>query len=404
MRCGWLWITRANTLRNLLDSYPNVRIAYLTSRIYGGYGLRLSPEPEAYENGFTVKWLIESQIAGNPGLAFEGVGAQVPWLSWGSYMWADGGGADGVEGGIPGRSDGLEWLRSDLAADGIHPSAIGVAKVAAMWLDWLKNDATAQPWFLDTVNPPPPAPPTTVDSLFASPSTITAGETTTLSWTTTGATGVSIDNGVGAVAVDGSVTVSPSVTTTYILTATGAGGTTTSSAIVTVDSASPAPPTVDSLLASPATITAGETTTLSWTTTGATGVSIDNGVGAVVVDGNVTVTPTATTTYILTATSAGGTATSSATVTVDPAPSGPPTVDSVSATPSTITAGGSATLSWTTTGATSVLLSIDNGVGVVTVAADGSVTVSPSVTTTYILTATNAEGTATAGATITVNP
>ena len=245
-----------------------------------------------------------------------------------------------------------------------------------------------------TVNPLPP----TADSFTAAPATITAGETTTLSWTTTGATGVSIDNGVGAVAVDGSVTVSPSVTTTYTLTATSAGGTATSSATVTVN---PAPPTVDSLAASPSTITAGETTTLSWTTTDATGVSIDNGVGAVAVDGNVTVTPAATTTYILTATSAGGTATSNATVTVNPAL---PTVDSVSATPSTITAGGSATLSWTTTSTTSVLLSIDNSVGVVTVAADGSVTVSPSVTTTYILTATSTEGTATAGATVTVKP
>ena len=237
-------------------------------------------------------------------------------------------------------------------------------------------------------------PPPTVDSFTAAPATITAGETTTLSWTTTGATDVSIDNGVGVVAVDGSVTVTPTATTTYTLTATGAGGTATSSATVTVN---PAPPTVDSFTAAPTTITAGETTTLSWTTSGATGASIDNDVGAVAVDGNVTVSPTATTTYTLTATGAGGTATSSATVTVNPAP---PTVDSFTAAATTITAGETTTLSWTTSGATGV--SIDNDVGAVAV--DGNVTVSPTATTIYTLTATGAGGTATSSATVTVNP
>ena len=77
------WIQSA--LQILKDTYPNVGVAYLSSRIYGGYaGLNvLSPEPNAYENGFTVKWLIESQIDGDPGLAFDGDTAEVPWLSWG---------------------------------------------------------------------------------------------------------------------------------------------------------------------------------------------------------------------------------------------------------------------------------------------------------------------------------
>ena len=95
------WIQSA--LQILKDTYPNVGVAYLSSRIYGGYaGLNvLSPEPNAYENGFTVKWLIESQIDGDPGLAFDGDTAEVPWLSWGPYLWADGVGADGIEGGVP---------------------------------------------------------------------------------------------------------------------------------------------------------------------------------------------------------------------------------------------------------------------------------------------------------------
>ena len=79
----------------------------------------------------------------------------------------------------------------------------------------------------------PPGLPT-VDSVGASPATITAGASATLSWTTTDATDVSIDNGVGTVAVDGNATVSPPATTAYTVTATGAGGTTTSTVTVTV--------------------------------------------------------------------------------------------------------------------------------------------------------------------------
>ena len=43
--------------------YPNLRLAYLSSRIYAGYAqTALNPEPYAYESGFSVKWLIERQL------------------------------------------------------------------------------------------------------------------------------------------------------------------------------------------------------------------------------------------------------------------------------------------------------------------------------------------------------
>ncbi|MEE8360682.1 MAG: S8 family serine peptidase, partial [Gemmatimonadales bacterium] len=80
----------------------------------------------------------------------------------------------------------------------------------------------------------------------------------------------------------------------------------------------------------------------------------------------------------------------------------PPTVDSFSATPTTITAGDLAILSWTTTGADADGVSIDNGVGD-GLPAEGSRTVSPATTTTYALTATGAGGTATSSVTVTVS-
>lgn len=77
----------------------------------------------------------------------------------------------------------------------------------------------------------------------------------------------------------------------------------------------------------------------------------------------------------------------------------PPVISFFNATPSTIAAGQSSTLSWSVAGATSVTLS--NGIGDVTNAT--SRPVSPSQTTTYTLTASNADGSASAAATVTVS-
>ena len=78
--------------------------------------------------------------------------------------------------------------------------------------------------------------------------------------------------------------------------------------------------------------------------------------------------------------------------------SAPPVINAFSATPANISAGGSATLSWQVTGATSV--NISPGIG--NVALSGSSAVSPSVATAYLLTATNSAGTVTAVAQVSV--
>ena len=130
---------------NLQDKFPNIRMAYLSSRIYAGYATgvsNLNPEPFAYQSGFSLKWLVARQIAGtDPGLNYDPQRGAVesPWLAWGPYMWAD---------GLVPRSDALTWQCSDLNTDGTHPSAQGQAKVADMLLDFFTTDATATPWFL----------------------------------------------------------------------------------------------------------------------------------------------------------------------------------------------------------------------------------------------------------------
>ncbi|HXA77682.1 MAG TPA: peptidoglycan-associated lipoprotein Pal [Candidatus Acidoferrales bacterium] len=87
---------------------------------------------------------------------------------------------------------------------------------------------------------PPPAPalqPTV--TLNASPATINSGQTVTLSWSSTNATDLDIQPGIGKVAPQGSTPANPEQSTTYTITATGAGGSATASASVSVNASAP---------------------------------------------------------------------------------------------------------------------------------------------------------------------
>lgn len=126
-------------LRALRQRFPNLSLAYLSSRIYAGYATTtLNPEPYAYESAFSVRWVIERQLAGTLNYDPSRGPVTSPWLSWGPYLWAD---------GLTPRADGLTWACSELQADGTHPSAAGQIKVAAMLLSFFKSDATSRGWF-----------------------------------------------------------------------------------------------------------------------------------------------------------------------------------------------------------------------------------------------------------------
>jgi phospholipase C len=246
-------------------------------------------------------------------------------------------------------------------------------------------------------------------SVAASPASITAGASSTLTVTATNATQVTVTGTDGSSytlqAGGGTQVVSPAATATYTATATGAGGTATATASVTVGTTTTAIPTV-TISASPASITAGNSSTLTVTATNATQVTVTGNDGSSYTlqanGGTQSVSPTATATYTATATGAGGSATATATVTVGAATTVPTVI--ITASPTSITAGNSSTLTVTATNATQVTVTGSDGSSDTLQPTGGTDVVSPTATTTYTATATGAGGSATATSTVTVSP
>ncbi|MEK7080680.1 MAG: hypothetical protein AAB925_02535, partial [Patescibacteria group bacterium] len=250
--------------------------------------------------------------------------------------------------------------------------------------------------FTVTVNPPSPI----ITSFTADSKIIARGQSATLFWSLSGGapTTLSINKEVGSVLGLTSKTVTPTVTTTYTLTAENISGKSTKSIKITAYESAPV---ISSFTAEPTNITKGKSATLLWIISGtpATSLSIDNGIGSVFKTASKKVSPSTTTDYTITAKNKYGSAEKSVTVTVNP-PS--PIIISFTANPSTIIKGQSAALSWSLSGGEPASLSIDKGVG--SVIDSFSADVAPIETTTYTLTATNISGTATKSVTVTVNP
>ena len=125
-------------------------------------------------------------------------------------------------------------VSSSLYRGAILTAMLAVAFVAGC----AKKPAAAPP-------PPPPPPPPAARptvSLQANPTSFNKGDSSTLSWTSTDATQLTISPDVGAVTAQGSTKVSPSDSTTYTITASGPGGSADSSVRVTVAAPPPPPP------------------------------------------------------------------------------------------------------------------------------------------------------------------
>ena len=134
-------------VRSLRIRYPQLLMVFVSSRIYGGYdSTAYNPEPFAYEEGFSVKWLIESQImemrgsaASAPAGTLNYANKSAPLLMWAPYLWAN---------GMTPRADSTFWSRVDFEPDGLHPSQLGENKAAGMLLEFFKSMPYTKCWFM----------------------------------------------------------------------------------------------------------------------------------------------------------------------------------------------------------------------------------------------------------------
>jgi hypothetical protein len=203
-----------------------------------------------------------------------------------------------------------------------------------------------------------------ISSFTASPNTVTSGSSSTLSWNTTNCTSVSISGGSisGGHGVSGSISTGAlTASTTYTLTAFGSNG---QSVQLPVTVTVPAPAvfcTINSFSASPEYVVVGSSSTLYWSTSNCSTVVVSGGnLGSIPTTASSINTGAiyGTTTFTITATGSNGQSTQrTVLVSTTSNPTSSCTIDTFYASPSTVVAGSSATLYWSTSGCTSVSLS-----------------------------------------------
>jgi hypothetical protein len=220
--------------------------------------------------------------------------------------------------------------------------------------------------------------PVTIAGCMATPTTINAGESTTISFNTTNATAVTVTPSVPGVGTNGSFVVSPAANTTYTITAVGNGTASASCSVGVIVVTNPGMPRIIRFTGAPLEIVAGEKSTLTWQVENADTVTI-TGLGTVALTGTQDVTPATTTPYTLTATNKQGPLSQVVTITVIQ----PARINSFTANPPVSPGPGqNVVLSCQASDATSVTIA-----GAGPLAGNGTVVVNPTVDTTYTCTA-----------------
>ena len=219
-------------------------------------------------------------------------------------------------------------------------------------------------------------------SISASPETINFDESSILTWSTHDADSVSINNGVGTVEKRGTTVVKPYRTMTYTISAVNADGKAESSVTVKINYSGPEP--IINVSAYPMSIFPGESSLLTWSSTNAYSLSVDNGIGFLPLNGSMVVSPTVTTTYTFSAFGQGGETTSRITIDV----MAPPPTALITANPVQIELGEESVLEWSYSNAETVTIEPGNIDGTLS----ASQAVSPTQTTIYTITAIASDG------------
>ena len=248
--------------------------------------------------------------------------------------------------------------------------------------------------------------PVSIDSFSVVPNPVPRNTPVTIVWRTTAATGLTLmamtPSGDVPVDISGknftsdTVSYTPPIDTTgFRLTATGPGGPKVRQQVVNIYT----PARVVSFTADKTKVGAGDTVQLCWQTQGATSLALRDGTGTAVglaganlMADCVDVTVTATTAFTLTASGAQQTE-DSRTVTVSVVAA--PTITNFSAMPdANLTSGDTTTLTWSVSGAPTLVTIVDDAGNTIYSApqASGTRTVTITADTTFTLTASNAAG------------
>lgn len=258
----------------------------------------------------------------------------------------------------------------------------------------------------DSAPPTPMAP--TLTSFVASPSSISAGFPTDVTWNWTYGNvpypepTCMVDNGVGVVTKGQTTSVTISAITTFTLTCTNSAGPATRPVVVTVPAVAP---TIATFVSNPTVTPIGAPANVTWTWTyssppsPAPTCSISPTVGTVTNGQTTSLTQSFGQTYTLSCTNTAGTRQRSVFVNAATAP----LIAAFTATPSTVTIGAptSVTFAWSyaNTPSPTPSCSIDNAIGTVTSGSARTLTLAA--TTVYTLTCTNTGGSAMQPVTIT---
>jgi hypothetical protein len=205
-----------------------------------------------------------------------------------------------------------------------------------------------------------------------------AGGSVMLVWFSENGSSAVIDPGIGSVPMSGALQVNVTSTRAFRITVGNTSGSAGDSVMVRV--AAPDPPPTGTFLAVPDTLpVGGGNVTLIWVSSHAALASIDNGIGAVGLNGSRVVPVTTSTTFRLGLVNSAGSTLLTSPVVVRDAPPPPAPTGSFAAEPDTLPAdGGVSTLQWSSSGADTAF--IDQGIGPVTVSGNRQVNVGASVT------------------------
>jgi len=179
------------TMGLIQEKYPNVQMILVANRHYALSPTSKHPEPYAYEEGFSWKWLIEDRIN-----CTADCGVLIAWYA---EEW------------VPDWANHSEYY----VDDGLHLSGAGQAASAEIWYSWMSTLPYIAPWYLAEQGP------TATPTLTPTP-----GNTPTMTPTAVGGTATStpFPTATDTPSPDPTGTVIPTATATCFYQHCGGGG------------------------------------------------------------------------------------------------------------------------------------------------------------------------------------